>query len=188
MKNIIKLFVTIALVAVIGFSFTTCKDESDSFNGHTLKSGVPSASTLKSYGIPSDALQGLFNAARAINTNDADYQGYYEDKNMFMKMLVFIWFNKTEEKYNATCEELKTQFDTYWEDDLGQYLATGGYPSDVVISKAGVYETTSDMSVCSAQYYLKNYKGISKGTLAVGFSKVDFSSFMNVAAEGLSEK
>ena len=175
----------IAIAAVIGLSVTACKeDEGDTFNGQTLKSGVPSNSTLKAYGISSNTINALINAARAAD--DPDYKGYYEytinyTGMMKMKMLMFVWYNKTEDKHGIMCKKLETELELdYWQDGLEDYMSMGqsSIPKDTIKASSGTYDigdNIDDMFSCSVQFYLKNYQDVPKDTLAVGFSITSYS-------------
>jgi len=184
LRSAIRGIAVIAIAAVIGLSMTACKEEEggDSFNGQTLISGVPSLATLKEYGISNSTINELINAARAA---DDDYKGYYEHTidmgfMMKMKMLVFIWYNKTKTKYESVCDHLESELDLYWiQGDMSMGLSP--IPSGTAEALNGSYipddDNLGDTFTCTVQFYLKDYNGVPKNALSVGFGTSSYSFF-----------
>jgi hypothetical protein len=193
MKNTIKFFGIITLVAMIGFTMTACssggsKTPSDpgskgggtKFQGQTLKTGTPSNTVLRNYGISSTDIQKLMDAARAVDSN---YKGYYEltikQSGMTMKILMFIWYNKTREKYNAVCDVMEDEMGAYWMKDL-PIDVWGDFPPNTLLISSGMYDFDDDvdddfdMNICVVQFYLRKYEDVPANTFALGFATVTF--------------
>jgi len=201
MKKTLKILGIIALIAVIGFSAVSCGDGNSSTSNNNnssgnrpsdgggyydgsqeLKSGTPSDSKMSStYGVSSTVFSGLFSNARAV-TDDADYKGYYEDSDSEASIVIFVWENKNEAKYNSVWNYLKTQIKFDYE-DKNQFANDDDIPPDTILSNCGIYGLGIDfdnldnldnldidnMKVAIVQYYKKAYNDVPAGTLVVGF-------------------
>jgi len=183
MKNVLKAFGLIALVAVIGFSIAACKEDDGGgndgkFNGHTLSKGSPPAATLSKYGITTSVMDNVFAKARAVV--DPDYLGYYEDtinQGVKVSILCYVWLKKTKAKYDSVCATLGNDLEwTFTGLDLGA-ISGSNIPKDTVTTTGGAYGSESSLlssKSCSVQYYLKDFKDengntVPKDTLVVSF-------------------
>ena len=184
MKSVLKTIGIISLTLIIGFTMAGCKDDDTGgggkFMGYTLRSGSPSAASLAVHGIQEGDIQGVFTAARAVTTDDADYQGYYEHSEtvsesgitITVKLLGFVWLNKTQAKYSATCSELESTFG-YIMSGLEQYIPTEAMPAGTVLSSFGFndkgIEDELNVNVWAIQYWLRQYEGVDPNTMTLMF-------------------
>ncbi|MCL1959276.1 MAG: hypothetical protein FWF68_06710 [Spirochaetes bacterium] len=158
------------LITAFILAFTSCgdkdKDSGDTYLGQRLTKGAPSSAKLAQYDIPETTLSEMFNSARAVDTSDANYKGYFEESESGTSMLYFIWSNKDETKYNAVKTTLSSELGT-WTDlgDLSKF--TDEFPAGTVLAAGGTYSSNTKAAVVIL--FKKAYDDVPAGTMAVGY-------------------
>jgi hypothetical protein len=160
------------LITAFILAFTSCgdkdKDSGNTYLGQKLNSGAPSSAKMAQYGVSETALSGMFNNARAIDTSDANYKGYFEESESGSSVLYFIWSNKTEAKYNAVYNSLKTDLNLT---DYSYFIDTveDGFPAGTLSVAVGANDDISKVAVI--MLFKKAYSDVPAGTMAVCFYK-----------------
>jgi len=194
--KMLRILAIIAIIAVFGFSFATCEDDTGpggggggggTYQGYTIKSGSPPSTTLAKYGITSADIQGLLNAARAAD--DPDFQGYYEfnlsdygSSVDTVSYLGLVWYNKSEAKFKSVCNTCKSTVennDGYWADYSYSYSSMfDSGPADVdTLVAIGFYSDNTSSYYNCVMLYKDGYSDVPQNTLVVVYMKMTGSDY-----------
>jgi len=173
MKNTIKMFGIIALVAVIGFAMIACSNPSSSGTSKTpedqvidqmkdlgiqVKSGIPQDQTvLNNVGLQSGEIDKIA----------ADYDGWYEGS------LYIFWFKRTKPDYDAKIAQLQTPAGGEWGQLVNYDMPDLGI-SQTKFERGGHYEAwVSYLSKPYKQPYNQGYIDFPAGYMEVIIRDVD---------------
>ena len=196
MKNTLKCFGIIALIAIIGIFMTACGGPSGKDLPPGMKPGNPPSNSLSptKAGINQTTLNkiGVAAAAKSLSYGGNEYQGYvlFEPKEApNMGMLTLYWSNRNDKSFESVIEALEAELEDAYIMDITFALdqtiidfmygeGTSVKPGDILMA-AGTYgDFASSIKTCSVIYFNEKVTvdggSIPAGFLAVGFMWINF--------------